>query len=77
MRNRREQRSEEQIQSNNMNVRESMAQLCESQSHEARAERSESRRLEKRQARRFVVNARRVIGVNSGWGTRGVIAPLE
>lgn len=57
MRNRRAQRTDEQIQQYNEYVRVNMVQLRESQ--EARAERNQQRRLEQRQARQFVVDKRR------------------
>ncbi|GFY58534.1 ATP-dependent DNA helicase [Trichonephila inaurata madagascariensis] len=59
MRNRRAQRTDEQIQQNNEDVRVNTGQLRESQSQEARAKQIQLRRLEQRQARRFVVDTRR------------------
>jgi hypothetical protein len=59
MRNRRAQRTEEQQQQDNDNARESMALLHQAESEDARAERNGQRRVEQRQARRFIVNRRR------------------
>ena len=50
MRNRRAQRTDEQIQSDNTNVLVSIGQLRESQLQEARTERNKQRRLEQRQS---------------------------
>jgi hypothetical protein len=58
MRNRRAERTEEQIQQQNTDARVSMAQLQE-QSEDTRAERNEVIRSEQRQSRRFTVNRRR------------------
>ena len=59
MRNLRAQKSGEQIQLDNANMRINMAQLRGSQSQDVRDERRQQRRLEQRAARRFVVNSRR------------------
>jgi hypothetical protein len=59
MRNRRAQRTEEQQQQDYTNARESMALLHQAESEDARAERNGQRRVEQRQARRFIVNRRR------------------
>ena len=59
MRNRRAQRTEDQIQQDNTDVRVRMAQLHQTESEDAQAERNEQRKLEQRQARRFIVSRRR------------------
>ncbi|GFY10704.1 hypothetical protein TNCV_2195251 [Trichonephila clavipes] len=59
MRNRTAQRTDEEIQQDNEDVRVNMVQLRESQSQEARAEQNQRRRLEQRKARPFVVDTRR------------------
>ncbi|GIX71403.1 helitron_like_N domain-containing protein [Caerostris darwini] len=61
MQNIRAHRRDEQIQQNNADVRVSMAHFRGSQSQEAREKRNRQRRLEQRQARRYVVNTRRSI----------------
>lgn len=58
-RNTRAQRTEDQIQQDNTNVRVSMAQLRHAESGDVRAARNEQRRLEQRQARRLTVSRRR------------------
>lgn len=58
-RNLRAQRTDVQIQQENEVVRVNMSQLRASQSQDDRAERNEERRLQQRQARRYVVEARR------------------
>ncbi|GIY00651.1 uncharacterized protein CDAR_457521 [Caerostris darwini] len=59
MQNLRTHRRDEEIQQGNADVRVSMAHFRESQ--EARDVRNRQRRLEQRQARRYVVNTRRAI----------------
>ncbi|XP_039953149.1 uncharacterized protein LOC120770076 isoform X1 [Bactrocera tryoni] len=59
MRDKRSQRTEEQIQQHNADARVSMQQLREEQSEDTRAERNEVIRLEQRQSRRFTVSRRR------------------
>ncbi|CAG5018361.1 unnamed protein product [Parnassius apollo] len=59
MRNRRSQRTEEQIQQQNADARVSIAQLRQEQSEDTGAERNEVIRLEQRQSRRFTVKRRR------------------
>ncbi|GIY12542.1 uncharacterized protein CDAR_17901 [Caerostris darwini] len=61
MQNRRAHRRDEQIQQDNADVHVSMAHFREPQLQEARDERNRQRRLEQRQARRYVVNTRRAI----------------
>lgn len=56
MRDKRSQRTEEQIQQQNADARVSMEQLRQEQSEDTRAERNEVIRLEQRQSRRFTVN---------------------
>ncbi|VVC35150.1 DNA helicase Pif1-like, partial [Cinara cedri] len=59
LRNRRSERTEEQIQQQNTDARVRMAQLRQEESEDTRAERNEVIRLEQRQSRRFTVNRRR------------------
>ncbi|CAG9834397.1 unnamed protein product [Diabrotica balteata] len=59
MRDKRSQRTEEQVQQQNADARESIQQLCQEQSENTRAERNKVIRLEQRQSRRFTVNIRR------------------
>ena len=59
MRNSRVERTDEQIQQDNENVRVNMSQLRASQLQEARAERNQQRQLERRQARRFLIETHR------------------
>ena len=59
IRNKRSQRTEEQIHQQNADARESMEQLRQEQSEYTRAERNEVIGLEQRQSRRFTVNRRK------------------
>ena len=59
MRNRRVERTDEQIQQDNENVRVNMSQLGASKLQESRAERNQQRQLERRQARRFLIETHR------------------
>ncbi len=59
LRNRRSERTEEQIQQQNTDARVRMAQLHQEEPEDTRAERNEVIRLEQRQSRRFTVNRRR------------------
>ncbi|GFT39743.1 uncharacterized protein NPIL_56341 [Nephila pilipes] len=59
IRNRRAQRTEEQVQEENTGARVRMAQLRQEQLGDTRAERNEVMRLEQRQSHRFTVNRRR------------------
>ncbi|GFS66537.1 uncharacterized protein NPIL_396001 [Nephila pilipes] len=59
IRNRRTQRTEEQVQEENTGARVRMAQLRQEQLNDTRAERNEVIRLEQRQSRRFTVNRSR------------------
>ncbi|GFS50600.1 uncharacterized protein NPIL_247571 [Nephila pilipes] len=59
IRNRRAQRTEEQVQEENTGARVRMAQLRQEQLDDTRAERNEVMRLEQRQSLRFTVNRRR------------------
>ncbi|GIY45233.1 helitron_like_N domain-containing protein, partial [Caerostris darwini] len=61
MQNIRAHRRDQQIQQDNADVRVSMAHFRGSKSQEACDERNRQRRLERRQARRYVVNTRRAI----------------
>ena len=57
MRNRKSKRKEDQIQQDNTDVRERMAQLHRAESEDSRAERNEQK-LEQRKVRRFIVSRR-------------------
>ncbi|GFT84187.1 ATP-dependent DNA helicase [Nephila pilipes] len=59
IRNRRDIRTEEQVQEENTGARVRMAQLRQEQLDDTRAERNEVMRLEQRQSHRFIVNRRR------------------
>ncbi|CAH1225230.1 unnamed protein product [Diabrotica balteata] len=59
VRDKRSQRTGEQVQQQNADARESIQQLCQEQSENTRAERNKVIRLEQRQSRRFTVNRRR------------------
>ncbi|GFS73074.1 uncharacterized protein NPIL_48011 [Nephila pilipes] len=59
IRNRRAQRTEEQVQEENTGARVRMAQLRQEQLDDIRAERNEVMKLEQRQSHRFTVNRRR------------------
>ncbi|XP_039953151.1 uncharacterized protein LOC120770076 isoform X2 [Bactrocera tryoni] len=61
MRDKRSQRTEEQIQQHNADARVSMQQLREEQSEDTRAERNEVIRLEQRQSRRFTYSSMSLI----------------
>ena len=54
-RNSKVERTDEQIQQDNENVRVNMSQLRASQLQEARAKRNQQRQLERRKARRFLI----------------------
>ena len=56
MRNKRAQRTEGQIQQDNTDASVRMGQLHQAESEDARVEQNEQRRLEQRQARRFIVS---------------------
>lgn len=60
-RDRRARRSGEQIEEDNANARGSMTQLRQSESQEARDERNQEKQLQRREARRFIVNRLRRI----------------
>ena len=59
MRNSRVERTDKQIKQDNENVHVSMSQLRASQLQEARVERNQQRQLERRQARRFLIETHR------------------
>ncbi|GIY62529.1 uncharacterized protein CEXT_237781 [Caerostris extrusa] len=61
MQNIRAHRADEQIQQDNSDVLVSTAHFRESQSQAVKDERNRQKRLEQRQARRYVVNTRRAI----------------
>ena len=59
MRNRRAQKTEGQVQQDNIDARVKMAQLHQAESEDTRAERNEQRRLEQRQDCHFTVSRRK------------------